>query len=95
MARDEREPGGDRRGAQARGLLEDLPAELLADVTGYYTEGTEAGIWDPNGGGPEAATADFAFYTQAGQMEGDPAKLKVEDFWYLAPLEAAKAKLGG
>ena len=80
---------------QARGLLEDLPAELLADVTNYYTEGTEAGIWDPNGGGAEAATADFSFYTQAGQMEGDPAELTVDDFWYLAPLEAAKAKLGG
>ncbi|MGI9499991.1 MAG: hypothetical protein ACR2P3_08135 [Geminicoccaceae bacterium] len=64
---------------KARGLLDDLPAELLDDVTNDYTEGAEAGIWDPNGGGADAATADFGFYTQAGQMEGDPADLKVED----------------
>jgi hypothetical protein len=30
----------------------------------------------------------------AGQLEGSPDELKVEDFWYLEPLEDAKAKLG-
>jgi NitT/TauT family transport system substrate-binding protein len=80
---------------KARDLLSDLPAELLEDVTNYYTEGVEAGLWAPDGGGVEAAKADFEFYTKAGQMEGDPAELKVEDFWYLEPLDAAKEKLGG
>ena len=42
----------------------------------------------------EAAKADFAFYVDAGQMNGPAADLKVEDYWYLAPLDAAKAKLG-
>jgi hypothetical protein len=27
-------------------------------------------------------------------MEGDPKTLKVEDYWYLAPVEAAVQKLG-
>jgi NitT/TauT family transport system substrate-binding protein len=29
------------------------------------------------------------WYTEAGQLEGDPASLNIEDFWYLAPLDAA------
>jgi NitT/TauT family transport system substrate-binding protein len=79
----------------ARNLLADLPKELLDGVTAYYVEGTEAGVWGPNGGGADAAMADFDFYTLAGQMEGDAASLKVEDYWDLGPLDAAKAKLGG
>jgi NitT/TauT family transport system substrate-binding protein len=76
-------------------LLADLPAELLEGVTKYYTEGVEAGIWAPAGGGAAAAQRDFEFYSAAGQLEGAPETLKVEDFWYLAPLERAQAKLGG
>lgn len=78
----------------ARGLLEDLPAELLEGVTAYYTEGVENGVWDPNGG-IDTPERDFVFYTEAGQLEGAPDELKVEDFWYLGPLERATAKLGG
>ncbi len=60
----------------------------------YYKEAVEGGLYDPNGGGVEAAKADFAFYVDAGQMNGPAADLKVEDYWYLDPLDAAKAKLG-
>ncbi|MEX1329264.1 MAG: ABC transporter substrate-binding protein [Desulfobacterales bacterium] len=77
-----------------RNLLSDLPKELLAEVDAYYKEAVEGGLYDPNGGGVEAAKADFAFYVDAGQMNGPAADLKVEDYWYLAPLDAAKAKLG-
>ena len=77
-----------------RNLLSDLPKELLADVDAYYKEAVEGGLYDPNGGGVEAAKADFAFYVDAGQMNGPAADLKVEDYWYLDPLDAAKAKLG-
>lgn len=79
----------------ARGLLEDLPPELLSDVTPFYIEGTEAGIWNPNGGSAKTVQSDFEFYTSAGQLQGSPEELKVEDFWYLAPLERAQAKLAG
>ena len=46
------------------------------------------------GGGAAAAKADFEFYVEAGQLEGPADKLKIEDFWHLAPLEKATKKLG-
>jgi len=82
------------RERKERNLLSDLPKELLMDVDGYYVEAVEGGLFDPEGGGVEAAKADFAFYVDAGQMNGPAADLKVEDYWYLAPLDAAKAKFG-
>lgn len=78
----------------ARNLLSDLPPELLAEVDAYYQEAVAGGLYDPEGGGEEAARADFEFYVDAGQLEGPADSLKVEDYWYLAPLDAAKAKLG-
>lgn len=77
-----------------RNLLADQPKELLEEVVPFYTEGTKEGIFSTTGGGIEAAKADFDFYTEAGQMEGPAESLKVEDFWDLRPLEAAKQKLG-
>ena len=79
---------------KARGLLSDIPKELLMDVDGYYAEAVEGGLYDPKGGGVEAAKADFKFYVDAGQMVGPAEDLKDEDYWYFAPLDAAKAKLG-
>jgi len=77
-----------------RNLLSDLPKELLAEVDSFYKQAVEGGLYDPNGGGASAAKSDFEFYVNAGQLKGPVESLKVEDFWYLAPLEAAKAKLG-
>ena len=79
---------------KARNLLSDIPKELLEEVDAYYMEAIEGGVFDPNGGGEEAALADFIFFVDAGQLEGPASDLKVEDYWYLAPLDAAKAKLG-
>ena len=79
---------------KARNLLSDIPKELLEEVDAYYKEAIEGGVFDPNGGGEEAALADFVFFVDAGQLEGPASDLKVEDYWYLAPLDAAKAKLG-
>lgn len=80
---------------EARGLIADQPAEVLEGITDFYTEATQAGVYPPEGGGEAAAKADFEFYTTAGQLEGDPASLMVEDYWDLGPLEAARAALGG
>ena len=77
-----------------RNLLSDIPKELLTEVDAYYKEALEGGVFDPNGGGEEAALADFIFFVDAGQLQGPAADLKVEDYWYLAPLDAAKAKMG-
>ena len=33
--------------------------------------------------------ADLEWYSNAGQLTGDPADLKISDFWYMDPLEHA------
>lgn len=75
-------------------LLPDLGAEADAEITEYYKETAEAGALALNGGGAEAAADDFAFFSIAGQIEGDPSTLKVEDFWDTAAIDRALAKLG-
>ena len=75
-------------------LLPDLPADLEGEVVPYYEESVETKTF-PNDGGSEAAVKDdFAFYSLAGQIEGDPASLKVTDFWTFEPLKNALAKVG-
>jgi NitT/TauT family transport system substrate-binding protein len=78
-----------RRETRADGPIGQLPAEVLDSIDGFYKDAVEGGLYDPNGGGREAAKADMEWYTAAGQLEGDPATLNVEDFWYFAPLDAA------
>jgi len=77
-----------------RGLLADLPKEIVSEVTKFYTEGTQAGLYNPAGGNEAIARTDFDFYANAGQMQGPAESLKVEDYWDLAPLQAARKKLG-
>jgi NitT/TauT family transport system substrate-binding protein len=76
-------------------LLPDLPDELANQLADYYVEAIEAGVYSCDGGSAEAATTDIEVLSRAGQLEADPAELKVEDFWYLQPLENAKAEVGG
>jgi NitT/TauT family transport system substrate-binding protein len=75
-------------------LLPDLGAEADSEITEYYKETAEAGGLALNGGGADAAADDFAFFSLAGQLEGDPASLKVEDFWDVSALDRVVAKLG-
>jgi NitT/TauT family transport system substrate-binding protein len=77
-----------------RNLLKDLPKEVLADVTKFYTDALKAGVFNTTGGGGAAAKADFEFYVEAGQLQGPADSLKIEDFWNLAPLEKATKKFG-
>jgi NitT/TauT family transport system substrate-binding protein len=60
----------------------------------YFKEAVEAKSLSVSGGSPEAAKTDLTFFILAGQVTGDPASLKVEDFWAFGPLDRAKAKLG-
>ena len=78
-----------------RNLLADQPAEVIEEVPEYYEEGVEAGLFNPEGASEEIAKGDFAFYVDAGQLEGPADQLKVEDFWDFAPIEAARKSLGG
>lgn len=71
------------------GPIGQLPKEILDGLDGFYTDAVEGGLYDPNGGGRKAAKADMEWYTEAGQLTGNPEDLNIEDFWYLAPLDAA------
>ncbi len=77
-----------RRETNPDGPIGQLPAEVLAGLDGFYADAVAGGLYDPNGGGREAAKADMEWYAAAGQLEGDPATLNAEDFWYFAPLDA-------
>ncbi len=71
------------------GPIGQLPAEILAQLDGFYTEAVAGGLYDPNGGGRVAAQADLEWYAASGQLDGDPSELNIDDFWYMAPLDAA------
>ena len=62
-----------RRETNPDGPIGQLPAEILAELDGFYTDAVEGGLYDPNGGGRKAAKADMEWYSAAGQLEGDPA----------------------
>jgi NitT/TauT family transport system substrate-binding protein len=79
---------------QRLGLLKDLPKEVLDGVTKFHVMATREGVFSPNGGGVDSAKSDFEFYVEAGQMQGPPDSLKIEDFWYFAPLEKARRAVG-
>jgi NitT/TauT family transport system substrate-binding protein len=74
-------------------LLPDLPSDLEGEVVPYYQESVEAGVFPLNGGSPEDVQDDFEFYAVAGQLQGEPSELKVEDFWEFGPLNAALENL--
>lgn len=78
-----------------RNLIADQPKEVLDEVVPFYTEATKEGVYAPLENPADVAKVDFLFYTEAGMMEGSVEALKVEDFWDLGPLEAAKKNLGG
>lgn len=71
------------------GPIGQLPAEILGELDTFYTDAVAGGLYSPNGGGMVAAKADLDWYSASGQLTGDPADLVIEDFWYMAPLEAA------
>ena len=74
------------------GPIGQLPKEILGELDNFYTDAVAGGLYDAQGGGMKGAQADMEWYSQAGQLEGDPSTRNIEDFWYLAPLEAAIAK---
>lgn len=74
------------------GPIGQLPKEILGELDNFYTQAAEGGLYDAEGGGRKAAMADMEWYSEAGQLEGDAASLNIEDFWYLAPLDAAMSK---
>ena len=78
-----------RRETDPNGPIGQLPQEILDELDGFYADAVEGGLYDPNGGGRNAAMADMEWYSAAGQLEGDPSTLDIEEFWYLKPLDTA------
>jgi len=74
------------------GPIGQLPKEILDELDNFYTEAAAGGLYDPAGGGRKAAAADMEWYSKAGQLEGDVSTLNIEDFWYMAPLDAVTSK---
>jgi NitT/TauT family transport system substrate-binding protein len=70
----------------------DLPAKMEPEILPFYQDAVKNGIFPNDGGGERAAKDDLEFYSLSGQLKGE--NLKVEDFWDLAPLKAALAKVG-
>jgi NitT/TauT family transport system substrate-binding protein len=77
------------------GLLPDLPADLEGQIDPYFEQAVGEAMFPGDGGGEAAARSDFGFYSKAGQLEGAADTLSVEDFWYLEPLEKARAAVQG
>lgn len=77
------------RETDPNGPIGQLPQEILDELDGFYADAVAGGLYDPNGGGRKAAMADMEWYSAAGQLEGDPSTLNIEDFWYFVPLDAA------
>jgi NitT/TauT family transport system substrate-binding protein len=75
-------------------LLPDLPASQASEIGPYFEELAKGKAFPLNGGGAAAAKDDFAFYTLSGQLTGEPASLKVEDFWDTRSLDRVLAKVG-
>lgn len=75
-------------------ILPDIEQIEVDEMVPAFTNGVEIDLYPNNGGSAEAVKEDFVFYGTAGSLEGDPATLKVEDYWYLDPVNAAVEKLG-
>lgn len=88
----EKNPGVIEQERAKRGLLKDLPKEVVEETPKFYAMAVKAGVFKM--GGLDAAKADLEFYAEAGQLQGPLESLKVEDFWYLAPYDKAAKKLG-
>src|ERR671915_328631 len=68
--------------------------EETVQILLYYEQAAQEGLFTQDCGGREAAQEDLEFYKTAGQIQGDPETLNVEDFWYFDPLQKALQNVG-
>ncbi|HSE89533.1 MAG TPA: ABC transporter substrate-binding protein [Candidatus Binatia bacterium] len=73
------------------GLLKELPAKMEDEILPFYQEAVQNGVFPNDGGGESAAKNDLEFYGLSGAIKGE--NVKVDDFWYLAPLKTALANV--
>ncbi|MGI9401453.1 MAG: ABC transporter substrate-binding protein, partial [Rhizobiaceae bacterium] len=75
-------------------VLPDIEEIEVEEMVPSFTQGVSIDLYPNNGGSAESVEEDFVFFTTSGSMDGNAADLKVEDYWYLAPVDAAVEKLG-
>ncbi|MEQ8356244.1 MAG: ABC transporter substrate-binding protein [Kiloniellaceae bacterium] len=75
-------------------VLPDIEKVEVDELVPAFTQGVEIDLYPANGGSAESVKEDFVFFTTSGSLDGDAAALKVEDYWYLTPVDDAVNKLG-
>lgn len=80
-------------GQKKYNLLPELSQGKTSEIISYYKDFIDIGGFPNDGGGEQSARADLEFYRFAGTIKGDINQLKIEDFWYLAPLNKALKNL--
>lgn len=75
-------------------VLPDIEQIEVDELVPAFTDGVSIDLFPDNGGSAESVLEDFTFFTTSGTLEGNAAELKVEDYWYLDPVDAAVEKLG-
>ncbi|MEM9029018.1 MAG: hypothetical protein AAGC70_11675 [Pseudomonadota bacterium] len=74
-------------------VLPNIEKVEVDELIPAFTQGVEINLFPSDGGTDGSVKEDFNFFTTSGSLEGDPATLKVEDFWYLEPAKAAVKRL--
>ncbi len=75
-------------------VLPDIEKVEVDELVPAFTQGVEIDLYPANGGSAESVKEDFVFFTTSGSLDGDASALKVEDYWYLTPVDDAVNKLG-
>jgi len=76
-------------------VLPDIEQVEVDELLPAFEQGVSINLFPNDGGSAASVEEDFDFFTTSGSLEGNAADLKVEDFWYLGPANAAAAKLDG
>jgi NitT/TauT family transport system substrate-binding protein len=76
-------------------VLPDIEQVEVDELLPAFEQGVSINLFPSDGGSATSVEEDFEFFTTSGSLEGNAADLKVEDFWYLGPANAAAAKLDG
>jgi NitT/TauT family transport system substrate-binding protein len=75
-------------------VLPNIEKVEVDELEESYAQGISIDLYPENGGSAESVEEDFVFFTTSGSLQGNAAELKVEDYWYLEPVNTAAEKLG-
>jgi NitT/TauT family transport system substrate-binding protein len=75
-------------------VLPNIEKVEVDELEESYAQGISIDLYPDNGGSAESVEEDFVFFTTSGSLQGNAAELKVEDYWYLEPVNTAAEKLG-